>query len=181
MTIPSRGEAEKLLHNYVQDTYQLYHAKMVATAMDGYAAIFDENAELWYAVGLLHDIDFQQYPDLHPGPSLVWFKEWDFPKELIDAVESHACGYNGYSRKPETTLDAGLLACDEISGIFYAYKQINPIPYGEMKVSSIKKRMKEKTFAAKIDRETIHLGVEKLNIDMDAHIKNLIQFFESLD
>jgi predicted hydrolase (HD superfamily) len=78
-------------------------------------------------------------------------------------------------------LDAGLLACDEISGIFYAYKQINPIPYGEMKVSSIKKRLNEKAFAAKIDRDTIYLGIEKLSIELDTHIEKLIRFFGALD
>jgi predicted hydrolase (HD superfamily) len=181
MTLPSRSDAEKLLNEHVQDTYQLYHAKMVATAMDGYAAVLNEEADLWFVTGLLHDIDFQKHPDLHPGPSLKWFKEREFPEELTNAVEAHAYGYNGFSRKPESKLDAGLLACDEISGIFYAYKQINPIPYGEMKVSSIKKRLNEKAFAAKIDRETIYLGIETLNIELDAHIENLIRFFSALD
>jgi len=181
MDLPERNEAQALLEKHVTDTYQLLHARMVATAMEKYAEYFNENIDLWYLTGLLHDIDFQEYPGKHPGPSLDWFSEWGYPEELIHAVEAHAYGYNGFSRKPETRLDAGLLACDEISGIFYAYKQINPIPYREMKVSSIKKRLKEKAFAAKIDRETIYLGSEKLGIDLDTHIANLITFFASLE
>ncbi|MEX0933575.1 MAG: HD domain-containing protein [Candidatus Paceibacterota bacterium] len=181
MTLPTRTDAEKILCEYVHDSYQLLHARMVATAMGGYAALLGEDVELWYITGLLHDIDFEQHPDLHPGPSLSWFKEWNYPDELINAVEVHAYGYNNFERRPETKLDAAILACDEISGIFYAYKQINPIPYAEMKVSSIKKRLKEKAFAAKIDRDTIYLGVEKLGLDLDTHIEHLIHFFSSLD
>jgi len=181
MTLPNRTEAEKILQEHVSDEYQLLHARMVATAMGGYASLLGEDVDLWYITGLLHDVDFEQHPDLHPGPSLLWFKEWNYPDELINAVEAHAYGYNNFKRKPETKLDATILACDEISGIFYAYKQINPIPYTDMKVSSIKKRLKEKAFAAKIDRDTIYLGVEKLGLDLDTHIENLIHFFSSLD
>jgi predicted hydrolase (HD superfamily) len=77
-------------------------------------------------------------------------------------------------------LAAALLACDEISGIFYAYKKINPIPYGEMKASSIKKRLAEKSFAARIERNTIYLGCDALKISLDDHISNLIKFFSVL-
>lgn len=181
MSLPTRKEAEELLVEHVADRYQLLHAHMVARAMEGYSGILNEDPELWYLTGLLHDIDFGEYPDLHPGPSLTWFKEWGYPDELTHAVEAHAYGYNGFKTEPENTLDAGLLACDEISGIFYAYKQINPVAYGDMKVSSIKKRLKEKAFAAKIDRETIYLGTEKLGVDLDTHIQNLITFFAELD
>ena len=79
-----------------------------------------------------------------------------------------------------TKLAAGLIACDEISGIFYAYRKINPIPYGEMKAKSIVKRLKTRSFAAKIDRETIYMGCEKLGIELNDHIANLIRFFAVL-
>jgi len=180
MGLPSREEAKKLLEEYVKDEYQRHHAFMVATAMEGYADIYKENKDLWFLTGYLHDLDFGEYPEVHPAPSLKWFKEWNYPEELIHAVESHAHGYNGFTTLPKTKLASALLACDEISGIFYAYKKINPISYGEMKVSSIKKRLKEKAFAAKIERETIYLGVEKLAVDLDEHIGNLIKFFSKL-
>ena len=73
------------------------------------------------------------------------------------------------------------MACDEISGIFYAYKKMNPIPYGEMKASSIKKKFNDKTFAAKIERETIHRGCQALGVELDKHIINLIRFFNKLE
>lgn len=180
MALPAKEEAQTLLEKHVKDEYQKYHAGMVATAVEGYAKILGEDADLWYITGLLHDIDFEEHPDTHPKESLKWFAEWNYPKELIHAVEAHAYGYNGFTTLPETKLAAALLACDEISGIFYAYRKLNPIPYGEMKVSSIKKRLAEKSFAAKIDREIIYRGCEALGITLDEHIANLIKFFSTL-
>ena len=139
-----------------------------------------EDPLLWYLTGLLHDIDYEQHPDTHPGPSLGWFKDWGYPPELIHAVEAHAYGYHEFKTLPQTKLAAALLACDEISGIFYAYRKMNPVPYGQMKPSSIKKKFKEPSFAAKIDRSTIQLGVDHLGIPLDDHIANLIRFLAVL-
>ena len=129
---------------------------------------------------MLHDLDFEEYPETHPSESLKWFKNWNYPEDLIHAVEAHAFGYNGFETLPQTKLAAGLIACDEISGIFYAYRKINPIPYGEMKAKSIVKRLKTRSFAAKIDRETIYMGCEKLGVELNDHIANLIRFFAVL-
>ena len=181
MNLPTREEAQTLLEQHVTDEYQRYHALMVATAMAGYADKLGEDADLWYVTGLLHDIDFQKHPDTHPKESLCWFAEWEYPEELIHAVEAHANGYNGFTTEAATPLAACLVACDEISGIFYAYQKMNPIPFGEMKAKSIKKRLKDKGFAAKIDREVIAAGVAKMEIEMDEHVTNLIQFFSRLD
>ncbi|MFA5936925.1 MAG: HD domain-containing protein [Candidatus Paceibacterota bacterium] len=178
MTLPTKDEAKKLLEKHIKDEYQLFHAKMVAIAMEGYSKLFNENCDLWYITGLLHDVDFEEYPDTHPTQSLNWFKEWGYPNELIHAVEAHAYGYNNFKTLPQTKLAGALVACDEISGIFYAYRKLNPIPYGEMKVSSIKKRLAEKSFAAKIDRQSIYLGCDSLGISIDEHITNLINFFK---
>ncbi len=177
MSLPTREEAHKLLESHVSDEYQKYHAEMVGTAMDGYAKVFGSDPDLWYITGLLHDIDFDKHPDVHPKESLGWFKEWGYPEEMIHAVEAHAYGYNGFTTLPATPLASALMACDEISGIFYAYRKLNPIPYGEMKLSSIKKRLAEKSFAAKIERETIYRGCEALGVTLDEHINNLIKFF----
>lgn len=180
MTLPTREEAQKLLEEHVKDEYQRYHAGMVAVAMEGYAKLLGEDEDLWYITGLLHDIDFEKHPETHPGESLRWFREWGYPEELIHAVEAHAYGYNNFKTEPQTKLAAALLACDEISGIFYAYRKLNPIPYGQMKVSSIKKRLNEKAFAAKVDRSTIYHGCEALGVELDKHIENLIGFFANL-
>jgi predicted hydrolase (HD superfamily) len=180
MSLPTRPEAQALVEKHVADDYQRLHARMVATAMEGYAGLFQENADLWYLTGLLHDLDFGEHPDLHPAESLRWFRDWGYPDDLIHAVEAHAYGYHGFTTLPRTKLAAALLACDEISGIFYAYRKLNPVRYGEMKASSIRKKLKEPAFAAKVDRNTIYLGCEHLGVPVDAHVENLIRFYAAL-
>jgi predicted hydrolase (HD superfamily) len=180
MPLPTRPEAQQLLEKHVQDEYQRHHALMVATAMEGYAATYQGDAHLWFVTGLLHDLDFEQHPGTHPRESLRWFAEWNYPEELRHAVEAHAYGYNGFATLPQTKLAAALLACDEICGIFYAYRRLNPVRYGEMKASSIKKKLKEPAFAAKVDRSTIYLGCEHLGVPVDDHVANLIRFFAPL-
>lgn len=180
MSLPNRTDADILLKAHVSDEYQRLHALMVATAMEGYAPLFAGDPDLWYLTGLLHDLDFGEHPDLHPAKGLEWFKEWGYPEDLRHAVEVHAYGYHGFTALPKTKLAAALLACDEISGIFYAYRKMNPVRYGEMKVSSIRKKLKDPTFAAKIDRATIGLGCEHLGVTLDDHIANLIRFFAVL-
>lgn len=118
MSLPSREEGQNLLEKHVPNEYQKYHAHMVGTALEGYANLYSEDPDLWYLTGLLHDLDFGEHPDTHPAESLRWFKEWDYPKEMIHAVEAHAYGYNNFTTLPETRLASALVACDEISGIF---------------------------------------------------------------
>ena len=181
MKLATKEEAQRLLEEHVRDEYQRHHALMVATAMAGYAGVFHEDADRWYVTGLLHDIDFEQHPDTHPRESLQWFRDWGYPEDLIHAVEAHAYGYHGYTTLPRTKLAAALLACDEICGIFYAYRKLNPVRYGEMKAGSIKKKVKDPAFAAKVDRATIQVGLEHLGVSLDDHIANLIRFFAGLD
>ncbi|MBS0661798.1 MAG: HDIG domain-containing protein [Verrucomicrobia bacterium] len=180
MALPNREDAQRLLEQHVRDEYQRHHALMVATAMAGYAAQLGEDPERWYVTGLLHDLDFEQHPATHPAESLRWFREWGYPEEVIHAVEAHAYGYNGFATLPRTRLAAALLACDEICGIFYAYRKLNPVPYGQMKASSIRKKLKEPAFAAKVDRSTIYRGCEHLGVTVDAHVDHLIRFLAAL-
>ncbi len=180
MNLPSPKEAQALLHQHVQDDYQRHHAQMVAAAMTGYAGLFAEDTHLWFVTGLLHDLDFEKHPETHPRESLRWFAEWGYPDALIHAVEAHAYGYHGYANLPRTRLASALLACDEISGIFYAYRKLNPVPYGAMKAASIRKKIKDTAFAAKVDRRTIELGCEHLGVPLDRHVDHLIQFLAPL-
>ncbi len=180
MTLPTRDEATTLLETHVSDSYQRFHALMVGTALAGYAKTLGEDIELWFLTGYLHDIDYDKHPTEHPGPSLTWFKEWGYPEAMTQAVLAHASGFNGYTTPAVYTLDKALVACDEICGIFYAYQKLNPIPFGEMKVSSIKKRLKEERFAPGIDRSHIFNAVSEFGITIDEHIENLISFLADL-
>jgi predicted hydrolase (HD superfamily) len=181
MPLPSREAATALLHEHVKDEYQRTHALMVATALEGYAVHLNEPVNLWFTTGLLHDLDFEQHPEAHPGPSLQWFRDWDYPPELIHAVEAHAYGYHDFKTLPQTRLAAALLATDELCGLFYAYRKMNPVPYAQMKPSSIRKKFKEPSFAAKIDRSTIELGVQHLGLPLDEHIANVGRFLAPLN
>ena len=180
MPLPDQSAALDLLHFHVRDEYQRHHAVMVAAAMEGYAGHFGEDPHLWRVTGLLHDLDYEAHPDAHPGPALRWFAEWGYPAELIHAVEAHAFGYNGYRTPPQSRLAGALLACDEISGLFYAYRKMNPVPYGQMKPGSIRKKFKEPSFAAKIDRGVIQRGCDYLGLPLDDHIANLVRFLSPL-
>lgn len=178
--LPTREAALALLHQHVRDAYQRTHAVMVATALEGYAVHLHEPVNLWFVTGLLHDLDFEEHPAAHPGPSLEWFKSWGYPPELIHAVEAHAYGYNAFQTLPQTRLAAALLATDELCGLFYAYRKMNPVAYAAMRPSSIKKKFKEPSFAAKIDRRAIELGVQHLGIDLDTHLANVGKFLAPL-
>ncbi len=181
MALPTRTKAETLLHTYTTDPYLRLHASMVGAATASYAAVFGEDEELYWLTGYLHDIDYEQHPTEHPGPSLQWFLEWGYPADLIHAVEAHANGFNGYTTKPATNLAKALMACDEICGIFYAYQKLNPIPYSEMKVSSIVKRLKEEKFAPGISRTHIYDAVAALGVTLESHIERLISALATLD
>jgi predicted hydrolase (HD superfamily) len=180
MPLPTSEEARALLEQHVQDPYQRLHATMVAAAMGGYAPRFEGDPHLWRLTGLLHDLDFERFPEQHPAEALRWFREWGYPEEMTHAVEAHAHGYNGFTTLPRTPLAAALLACDELCGIFYAYRRLNPVPYGQMKASSILKKVREPSFAAKIDRSTIQLGCQHLGVPLDAHVANLVGFLAEL-
>lgn len=182
MTNPaSKAEARQLLHAHVTDLYQRHHAEMVGAALEGYAERYNADKFLWWLTGYLHDLDYDEHPDTHPGPSLTWFREADFSPELIHAVEAHANGFNGFSTPPNSELARTLVACDEICGIFYAYQKLNPLPYGEMKVSSILKRLREERFAPGINREHIYAATKNCHLALEEHIGNLIEFLARLE
>lgn len=175
MSLPTREDALILLKKHVKDEYQLKHAQMVATAMEACADKFGEDKELWYVTGLLHDIDYFEYPEEHPNVSLKWFKEWRYPEDLIHAVEAHAFMLNNV--EPKTKIAAALIACDELSGFLYAYSLMRPTGFDGMDFKGVKKRLKDKNFAAKINRDDIQYGVEKLGLDMKEHVELLINVF----
>lgn len=181
MDLPTREEAFILLDSKVSEEYQRLHSKMVATALEKYAEKFGEDKELWFITGLLHDLDYGLFPEQHPAKSLQWFKEWQYPQELIHAVEAHALNYNGFTTEPETKLAAALIACDEMSGLLYAYSLMRPEGFNGMKVKSVKKKFKDKAFAAKINRNDISYGMEELGVDFADHTQVLLEAFSSMD
>lgn len=173
--LPQRNDAEKLLETHVSDEYQKMHARMVATVLEKYASEYQGNPDLWYITGLLHDLDYGEYPEEHPRIALGWFEEWGLPKDLVHAIAAHAGGRTGVVA--QTKLAKALWATDELSGFLYAYALMRG-GYESMNATSVKKKLKDKSFAAKIDREEIYTGVESFGVDLDTHINFLITVFQ---
>jgi predicted hydrolase (HD superfamily) len=166
-TLPSREAVLAFVQTYVKDPYQLHHAQMVELAMRAVAKHLGENEELFGITGLVHDWDFDQWPDQHPGQYEKLQAELGVPNSVIDAIKGHAdIDY------PRTTkLAQALMACDEFSGLLYAYSKMTG-SYGAMKTSSIQKKLyKELNFAAKINRHDILTGIKELEIPEETFIE----------
>jgi len=168
----SREEALTLLKQHVKDDYQLMHSQMVAKVLEKYAEKFGADQELWYLTGLLHDLDYYEYPEQHPEVALKWFEERNFPKDLIHAVAAHA--HTKTNEEPRTKLASCLLASDELCGFIWAYSLMRPGGFEGMEASSVLKKFKDKGFAAKIDREEIQTGVNYFGVDFKEHIEFVI-------
>ncbi len=176
--LPTREEAATLLEEYVQDSYQRLHARMVALGLEAYAEKYGMHKDLWYLTGLLHDLDYFQYPDDHPTKSLDWFKEWGYPEALRHAVAAHAQHRTGV--QPQTLLAKTLVATDELAGLLYAYSLMREEKFENMKVSSAMKKFKDASFAAKVDRAEIMRGVELMGITIEEHIQFLIDVYKQM-
>ena len=148
---------------------------MVARAMEVYAKELGEDAELWYQTGLLHDLDWEMYPDEHPNKAVNEILV-DYPAELLRAIRAHATMRTG--QEPETLLDKYLFACDELSGFMHAVSLMRPNKFADMKPKSVKKKLKDVSFAANVDREEINKGFTLIGKTPDEHISFLIEVFK---
>ncbi len=171
IALPDLNVSQELLNSHVSDTYQLKHALMVAICLREYAKKFNEDEDLWYTTGLLHDLDYSEHPETHPNESLIWLKELNYPDTLIHAVASHA--WQRTNIKPETLLDKVLVATDEMCGLIYAYAILRG-DFNGIEVKSILKRFKERAFASKINREEIQMGVDLLGVTLEEHVQVLL-------
>jgi putative nucleotidyltransferase with HDIG domain len=142
----------------------------VEAAMRAYAPRFDGDVELWGATGLLHDLDYERYPDLntgHPRYALKELSERGYPEELVRAVASHA-DFMGVPR--ETPMEKALFAVDELSGFVLAVAYVRPDGLTGMTPKSVKKKLKQPSFAAAVNREELRHGAEDLGVDFDEHL-----------
>ena len=173
MTI-DRESAWCLLTEFTQSESLRKHALSVEACMRAYARKFaagsTEEEELWGVVGLLHDFDYEKYPSLndHPYKGNEILKERGYSDEIRRAIMSHA-EYTGVTR--DTPMEKALFACDELAGFITAVALIKPSKsLAEVDVKSVRKRMKDKAFARKVNREDIIQGAANLGVDLDEHI-----------
>lgn len=168
--MPSRDEAWQLLTEYTKSTNLRNHALAVEAAMRAYARKWGEDEEKWGVVGLLHDFDYERYPDLkdHPFVGCGILRERGYPEEMIHAILAHG-NHTGAERK--TRLDKTLFAVDELCGFITAVTLVRPgKKVAEVPVKSVKKKLKDKAFARTVSREDIAQGVRELEVDLDEHI-----------
>jgi lysyl-tRNA synthetase class 2 len=173
--LPSREESESLLKQYIKNEALIHHCEMVAKAMEAYATSLGEDVELWYQTGLLHDLDWEAFPDEHPNKAISEILK-DYPESLKIAIAEHAPERT--NTKPETLMGRYLFACDELSGIMHAASLMRPTRFADMEVSSVKKKLKDKGFAKNVSREDIARGMELITKTPEEHIAFLIQVFQ---
>lgn len=164
--------AKEILFKYTNSSSLLKHAYAVEAAMRAYAKKFNEDESLWAAIGLVHDFDYEQFPDKHPYKGAEILKEMGVPEEIRNIILSHA-DFTGVSR--ESLASKTLFAVDELCGFIVAVTLVRPNKsLGEVRVKSVKKKMKDKAFAAKVNREEIYQGAKELGIDFDEHVEFVI-------
>ena len=174
--LPSRAQSEELLLKYMKNPALLNHSRMVALVMESYATALNEDAELWHQAGLLHDLDWEMFPDEHPNKAVAEFLT-DYPESLKNAILAHGPDRTG--KQPETLIERYLFANDELSGFLNAVSLLRPTKFEGMEVKSVKKKLKDKNFAANVSREDIERGFELINKTPDEHISFLIEVFRN--
>jgi predicted hydrolase (HD superfamily) len=170
----SRDAAYELMTEHTQSESLRKHMLAVEAAVRGYARMWGESEEDWAVVALLHDFDYEKYPDPkdHPFRGVEILKEKGYPEWVTRAILSHA-DYSGVAR--ESRLEHTLYACDEMSGFVTAAALVRPSKSVlDLEASSVIKRMKDKAFARAVSREDLRKGAEEIGLPLDQHVTNVI-------
>ena len=174
MSEPSRDDAWELFCEWTESDSLRKHVLGVEAAMRAYARKFGEDEERWAVTAIVHDLDYERYPDLetgHPRMALEELRNRGYPDDVIDAVAGHAT-FLGVPR--ETLMAKTLFAVDELSGFIAACALVRPTGIEGMKPKSVRKKLKQPSFAAKVDRGEIAQGIEELGVDESEHIQFVI-------
>ncbi len=173
---PTREAAWALVTEWTASESLRKHMLAVEAAVRGYARHFGEDEEAWSAVALLHDFDYERYPEAsdHPFRGVEHLKTLGYPEWVTRAILSHA-DYSGVAR--ESRLEHTLYACDEMSGFVTAAALVRPSrSVLDLEAASVIKRMKDKAFARAVSRDDLRRGAEELGLPLDVHIANVITF-----
>ncbi|HKR99990.1 MAG TPA: HDIG domain-containing protein [Candidatus Dormibacteraeota bacterium] len=174
----SRDEAWELFCEWTESDSLRKHVLGVEAAMVYYARENGEDQELWAATGILHDLDYERYPDLetgHPRMAIEELRKRGYPDELVDAVAGHA-PFLGVPR--ETQLAKTLYAVDELSGFVAACAMVRPTGIVGLTPKSVKKKLKQPSFAAGVNREEVRAAADELGVDFDEHVAKVIAAME---
>jgi putative nucleotidyltransferase with HDIG domain len=170
---PTREHAWETLTRYTKSEALLRHALAVEAAVRAYARKFGEDEELWGVTALLHDFDYEIHPtlDKHPQDGAPILREEGYPEEVIEGILSHA---EHLELPRDTLLKKTLFACDELCGFIHACALVRPGGLEGMTPKSVKKKLKQPSFAAGVNREDVYKGAEDLAVDLDEHIAFVI-------
>ena len=169
----TRERAWETLTKYTESEALRRHALAVEASMGWYAQHFGEDEELWRVVALLHDFDYEIHPtlDKHPQDGAPILREEGYPDDVIEAVLSHA---EHLSMPRDTLLKKSLFACDELSGFVHAVGLVRPTGLDGLEPKSVKKKLKQPSFAAGVHRNEVYAGAEGLGLELDDHIRNVV-------
>ena len=173
--IPNAQQAKELVMRFNKEPFHIQHAETVSKVMGELAKEFDpENEEFWAAVGMLHDIDFELYPEQHCVKANEMLRELDIDEDMIHAVISHGYGIC-IDVEPVKFMEKVLFATDELTGLIGAAALMRPTGFEGMEVKSVKKKFKDKKFAAGCSREVIMKGAEMLGWDLDTLLEKTLK------
>lgn len=168
----TRNEALQLLEDWVPNPALRNHMKAVEAAVRAYARTWGEDEERWGLAGLLHDLDWEKYPEEHPLRAVNYLRENGWPEDVLHAILAHRADFTG--TEPESRLDRTLLACDELTGLITATALVRPSGIDDLTSKSVKKKMKDPAFARGVNRDEILHAAHQLGIELDTHIQNVI-------
>ena len=171
--MPTRNQAWETLTKYTQSEPLRRHALAVEAAVGAYARKFGEDEELWRVTALLHDFDYEMHPtlDKHPQDGAPILREEGYPEEVVEGVLSHA-EHLGLPR--DTPLKKTLFACDELSGFIHACGLVRPDGIDTLEPKSVRKKLKQPSFASGVNRDDVYKGAEGLGVDLNEHIAFVI-------
>ena len=175
-----RDDALQLMHEYVQNESLRRHMLAVEAAMRAYALSLGEDVEKWGMVGLLHDFDYERWPNPpdHPTKGSAILRQKQYPEDVIYAILSHADYLPDYPRV--SPLDKSLYACDELSGFLVACALVRPERFNGLEPKSVRKKLKNVSFAAAVNRLDITRGAEDFGVDLDTHISFCVSALNSV-
>lgn len=177
----TRGEAYDLVTSWTSNKNLVKHMLAVEAAMEGLAKHFGEDEEKWGTLGLIHDADYEKYPDKHPLVLIEELEKKNDDKDLISAVKSHAWGYQKDSPEPKTKMEWSLYCCDELTGFIVAVTLVRPEKKLEkVEVENILSKWNKKDFAKGVHRDQIELCEEKLGIKLNDFIKQVLSSMQRI-
>ena len=183
MKIPTYEEGLEILKKYNKEAFHIQHGKTVAAVMGYFAEKYDpENVDFWKIVGLLHDLDFEMYPEEHCVKQVEIMTAEGISQDIINSTISHGYGLTGSTVKPEKQMEKILFATDELTGIIGAAALMRPSKsVSDMELKSLKKKFKDKKFAGGCSRDVIKSGAEQLGWELDELLNSTLEAMKATE